>query len=183
MSYDTKLGGGNASGMFYTAPAGTALPTYPGASLTAWTHVGDITEDGITFGTARSFVSIKNWALQIKRMKPGTDSQAIKGAILETTKKTLQLLFGADNVIEAAATGDHGTLLTVDTSVLNTPDKKAFLFIMKDGDDMQMIGTPNGYITEMDDVTFKADEAVTWGFTLAAEDKFTYVVENGDGES
>ena len=183
MSNDVKLGGGYASGMFYTAAAGTALPTYPGASLSSWTKVGDITEDGITFGTARSFDAIKNWALEIKRMKPGTDSQTIKGALLDTTKKTMQLLFGDANVVESVATQDHGDLITVDTSVKNTPVEKAYLFIMKDGDDMMLIGTPNGYITDMDDVNFKGDEAVTWGFTISASDKFTFVSESGDTES
>ena len=44
------IGAGKATGMFYTAPAGTALPAYPSESLGAdWAEVGAITEDGITF--------------------------------------------------------------------------------------------------------------------------------------
>ena len=54
-SNDTKLGAGYALGMFYHAPAGTVLPTYPGEELAAaWEEIGDVTEDGITWATARS---------------------------------------------------------------------------------------------------------------------------------
>lgn len=183
MANETLLGGGYASGMFYKAPAGTALPTYPGASLDSWTKVGDITEDGITWGTARSFDTLKNWALQVKRIKPGTDAQTVKGAIMDTTKKTMQVLFGDSNVVESAATSEHGNVLTIDTSVLNTPAEAAYLFIMKDGDCMSILGTTNGFITEMDDVTFKGDEAITWGFTISAQEKWTYIVDDGEVES
>ena len=46
---DVKLGLGLATGMFYHATAGTALPTDPTAAIpAAWTHVGDVTNEGIT---------------------------------------------------------------------------------------------------------------------------------------
>ena len=39
-THDAKLGIGKASGMFFHAPAGTALPTYPTETLAnAWKHV------------------------------------------------------------------------------------------------------------------------------------------------
>ena len=45
---DTKLGLGLATGMFYHAPAGTALPTYPSEQLNAaWVKVGDVSDAGI----------------------------------------------------------------------------------------------------------------------------------------
>ena len=63
MADNVMLGGGYASGMFYTAPAGTTLPAYPTDTLTAWTIVGDIDADGIAF-TPRDSETLKNWALQ-----------------------------------------------------------------------------------------------------------------------
>ena len=42
-THDTKMGIGYASGMFYHAPAGTALPSYPTETLpAAWVEVGDV---------------------------------------------------------------------------------------------------------------------------------------------
>ena len=48
-THEAKLGIGNSTGMFFHAPARTALPTYPLEDLdTAWAEVGDISEEGIT---------------------------------------------------------------------------------------------------------------------------------------
>ena len=45
---DTKLGTGLATGMFYHAPAGTALPTSLTTQLPGtWKHVGDVSDAGI----------------------------------------------------------------------------------------------------------------------------------------
>ena len=177
MTNDVKLGAGYASGMFFHAPAGTALPAYPGADLSAWTEIGDITEDGITFATARDYTALKNWALKIKRLLPGTDSESVEAPIMDTTEEVFKTLFGADNVTVTAATKDHGNLITVDTAALNTPVAEAFLFIMKDGDDMIMLGTPNGFITSLGDVAFKTTEGITWNATISGD--FTIVTDDG----
>lgn len=178
-SNDTKLGGGLASGMFFHAPAGTALPTYPGAELdAAWKEIGDVSEDGIVWATARSFDTIKNWALEIKRLLPGTDSQTVQAPIMDTTEEVFKTLFGAENVQKTPATADHGALLTVDTSALNTPSAEAFLFLMKDGDDMMLLGTENGFISELSDVNLKATEAINWNATISAK-SWTLITDDG----
>ena len=181
-SNDVKLGSGYASGMFYVAPENTALPAYPGASLSAWTEVGDITVDGISWSTARDYDTLKNWALEIKRLMPGTDPQTVKAPIMDTTEEVFKLLFGASNVTKAAATSQHGEVLTVNTSALNTPSAKAFLFIMKDGDDMIMLGTTSGFISSLDDVDFNATEGITWNATISSS-AWTLITDDGQVES
>ena len=178
-SNDTKLGAGYALGMFYHAPAGTVLPTYPGEELAAaWEEIGDVTEDGITWATARSYEALKNWALEIKRLKPGTDPQTIKAQIMDTTEEVFKTIFGEDNVTVTAANQDHGKLITVNTSSLDTPTEEAFLFIMKDGDDMIMLGTSNGYISELSDVAFAPSDAIKWEVTVSAK-AFTLITDDG----
>lgn len=178
-SNSTKLGGGLASGMLFHAPAGTKLPAYPGAELdTAWKEIGDVSEDGITWSTARSFDTLKNWALEIKRLLPGTDAQTVQAPIMDTTEEVFKTLFGAENVKKTEATTDHGVLLEVDTSALNTPSAEAYLFLMKDGDDMIMLGTENGFISELADVSFKATEAINWSATISAK-SWTLVTDDG----
>ena len=55
-SNDVKLGAGLATGMFYHAPKGTALPTYPTETLAeAWKEVGYVAEDGITWQWDKAF--------------------------------------------------------------------------------------------------------------------------------
>ena len=175
---EVLLGGGYASGMFYTAPAGTALPTYPGASLSAWTEVGDVDEDGITF-TPRGSSTLKNWAGQPKRVIPGTDPATIKAKVMDTTEQVLKTIFGASNVVKTAATGDHGTLLSVNLD--SKPEAAAFLFIMKDGDRMTYVGTSNGLISELGDINYKGDDAVEWDLTI--QGVWTQVTDDGEVES
>lgn len=178
-SNEVQLGGGYASGMFYTAPKGTALPTYPGEELSAaWKEVGDIDEDGVTF-TPRDSSTLKNWAGQPKRNIPGTDPGTVKGKVMDTTEASLKAVFGEDNVTVIPATSSHGKLVKVNLD--GKPEPAAFLFIMKDGDVMSYVGTENGLISELGDVVFKNNEAIEWDVTIQGD--WVRVDDDGDIES
>lgn len=165
---EVMLGAGLATGMFYHAPEGTSLPATPSDSLTSWTKVGDVSEDGITWGASRDFTPLKNWAGKIKRQLPGTDPQTIKVPIMDTTEEVFKTIFGTSKV---TTSGDY---ITVDTSNLEAPGAEAFLFIMKDGDRLSMFGTTSGFISGLDDISFKPNEAVTWTATIST-DAWTFV--------
>lgn len=171
---EVMLGGGLATGMFYHAPEGTALPTDPSSTpSSAWTKVGDVTEDGIIWGAARNFTPLKNWAGKIKRQLPGTDPQTVKVGIMDTTEEVFKTIFGASKVTNS------GGVLTIDTSNLDAPGAEAFLFVMKDGDRLSMIGTTSGFISGLDDVTFKSNENVTWTATIST-DAWTILTDEAD---
>ena len=177
---DVVLGGGRATGMFYHAPAGTALPAYPGESLDpAWVEVGDVSEDGITYSPAHSFETLKNWANKVVRLLPGSDSQTVKAALMDTTEEVFKTIFGDDQVTITPANSAHGKLISVDTDSNITPVEEAYLFIMKDGDNMMLIGTTHGYISEISDIGFKATEAINWEATITASDKWVIIDDNG----
>ena len=179
MNYDVNLGIGNSTGMFYHAPENTALPTSPYETLSAaWTHVGDVSNDGITFSSAHEFDTIKNWANVIKRLLPSDESETVVAPIIETTEEVMKTLFGEDNVTVTAATASAGKKIRIDTSPTNTPTAEAFLFLMKDGDDMIMIGTTSGFVTSVGEVTFAPGEAVTWEATIST-DKFIVIKDEG----
>ena len=183
-THDVNLGIGNyadsgITGMFYHAAAGTALPTYPGETLGAgWSEVGAISEDGITFNPNWSFDKLKNWAKQIERMLPGDESGTVSAPIIATTEESFKTVFGESNVTVTAATATHGKLISVDFTASGMPDAEAYLFLIKDGDDMIMIGTTKGYITELAEVAFQPDSAITWNPTISA-DKWTIMKDNG----
>ena len=177
-SNEVQLGGGYASGMFYTAPAGTALPAYPLDSLSSWTEVGDIDADGLTF-TPRDSETLKNWAGQPKRVIPGSDPATVQAKVMDTTEATLKTIFGEDNVTVIPATGSHGKLVKFNMD--SKPAPAAFLFIMKDGDDMKILGTENGLISELGDVAFKNDEAIEWDITIQGD--WVLITDDGDIES
>ena len=58
------------------------------------------------------------------------------------------------------------------------PEAEAYLFLMKDDDDMIMIGTTKGFITELAEVAFQPDAAITWNPTISA-DTWTFMKDDG----
>ena len=183
-SHDVNLGIGNyaesgVTGMFYHAVAGTSLPTYPGDTLSsAWSEVGAVSRDGISFNPNWSFEKLKNWANQTERMLPGDESGAVSAPIIDTTEESFKTIFGSTNVTVTPATASHGKLISVDVTANNMPDAEAFLFLIKDDDDMIMIGTTKGYISELGEVAFQPDSAITWNPTITA-DKWRIMKDNG----
>lgn len=182
-SNDVKLGVGNATGYFYHATKGTALPASPLETLASgWTEVGYVAQDGIGWHTGRTATTIKDWANKIRRMLQEDGSGTVNVPIISTTKTVLETLFGASNVTAAAATSAHGALASVDVEEGVISGEEAFLFIMKDGDDAMMLGTTNGFITDLGDVSFARANAITWNATVSA-DKWTFMIDDGQKSS
>lgn len=173
---DVKLGTGLATGMFYTAPAGTALPTKPTDPIPeAWTKVGDVTDGGIDMGLSKSITNLKNWANQIKRSILTDHEETIKVPLMDTTEETLKVVVGSKNVTNSAG------VITVDFSDSDLPEPRAFLWVMKDGDDMMMLATSTAQVTAVDNVAFKPSEGITWNATITAQSAgLKLLIEEGD---
>jgi hypothetical protein len=183
-THDVNLGVGNSAdsgitGMFYHAPAGTELPEAGATTLgVAWSEVGAISQDGITFNSNHTFNTLKNWANEIERMLPAEEPGTVSAPILDTTEESFKTIWGADNVTITAASTSHGKVISVNVTPDDMPEAEAFLFVMKDGDDMIMIGTKKGYITELGEVAFQPNSAITWNATISA-DNWTIVKDDG----
>lgn len=178
--YDVNLGTGRASGYFYHAPANTALPTSPLEDLAeAWKEVGYIAEDGITWSTGRSSEPLKDWANKIRRQLQSEPTGTVAAPIISTTAEVLKTIFGASNVTETAATSTHGAQVSVAVAEGVVSGEEAFLFIMKDGEDALMLGTTNGFITALDDISFAPGSAITWNATVSA-DTWTFMKDDGE---
>ena len=174
------IGAGRATGMFFTAPKGTALPSTPGtAPGSSWVEVGAITEDGISLKLPSGDV-LRNWAKEPER-KVNTENGVVSAPVMYTNKKVLETLFGANNVDFTAATSTAGNISKVELSPDVSAEPAAYLFLMKDGDALAMIGTTDGLITEIADVAFKADEGVTWNASI--EGTWTFAVDDGQTTS
>lgn len=172
---DVKLGLGLATGMFYVAPAGTALPTKPTEAIPAtWTKVGDVTADGITLGLSKSTDNIKNWANAIKRTILTDHEETVQSPLMDTTEESLKVVFGDSNVTNASG------VITVNLSSSALPEPKAYLWVMKDGEDMMMLGCSQGQVTSVDNTTFAPGSAITWTPTITAQgDGLKFIVEDG----
>lgn len=170
---DVKLGIGRATGMFYHAPAGTALPESAAGTLdTAWKHVGDVSDAGITLALNKSTQNIKNWANKIKRVIMTDHSETIQSPIMDTTEESMKTVVGAGNVTTVSGK------TTVNLSDEDLPPEEAFLWIMKDGDDMIMIGCTHGQVSAVDNVSFAPGAAINWTPTITAMgDGFRMIME------
>lgn len=171
---DVKLGLGLATGMFYHAPAGTALPTsLSTAPTTPWAHVGDVTNDGITLALDKSVENLRNWANVIKRAIVTDHTETVQSPIMDTTAESLKAVFGDENVTSA------NDKVTVNLSATDLPEQEAFLWIMKDGDDMMAIGCTYGQVTAVDNVSFAPGSAINWTPTITAmgDDGFQLIME------
>ena len=184
-NHDTKLGIGYESGMFYHAAAGTALPSYPTATLgSAWTEVGDVSGDGITLTMDKSTENLRNWANQIKRVIVSEHTETIQAPIMDTTEEVFETIFGEDAVDTSTATSGHGNIVTVDLSQDQLPEEEAYLFIMKDDDDCIAIGCTNGQITALENVTFAPGSGITWTPTITAlEGGWKLIMDDGQTTS
>ena len=178
-----NLGTGAATGMFFHAPKGTALPTYPTETLAAdWAEVGFVSQDGITWHHGRSAEPLKDWSNSIRRQLQSDATGTVAAPIISTTQEVLETLFGEDNVTHTAATSGHGALDAVSVEEGVMSGEEAFLFLMKDGDDTFMLGTTNGFITNLDDISFAPGSVITWGATVSA-DKWTFMKDDGQKSS
>lgn len=175
---NTNLGAGRATGMFYTAPAGTAIPTSGADALTGWVEVGAVTADGITWSTGKDSDPLRNWAKEVERLIASDEGGTVTAPLMYTTQKTLETIFGAGNVSVQAATSQHGKTIsvTVETGVSASPC--AFLFVMKDGDDVMMLGTSKGIVRDVGDIAFSATEAIVWEATIEAA-SWTFLKDDG----
>ena len=174
-----NLGIGAASGMFFHAAAGTALPTYPTETLaSAWKEVGFIAQDGITWHHGRSAEPLKDWSNSIRRQLQSDATGTVAAPIISTTAEVLKTIFGEDNVTEASASSSHGALTSIEVKEGVMSEEEAFLFLMKDGDDTFMLGTTSGFITALDDISFAPGSAITWNATVSA-DAWTFMKDDG----
>lgn len=176
-----NLGIGAATGMFFHAPKGTALPAFPSDTLSEdWTEVGFIAQDGITWHHGRSAEPLKDWSNSIRRQLQSDSTGTVAAPVISTTAEVLKTIFGEDNVATETANQQHGNLVSVEVKEGVMSDEEAFLFLMKDGDDSFMLGTTNGFITNLDDVTFAPEGAITWNATVSA-DAWKFMKDDGQG--
>lgn len=158
-----NVGKGRASGMFYVADAGTAIPTTLETLPTGWTEAGFISEDGMELQLSRDIEDIKDWSNTIRRTILTDHDEKASGACISTTKEALAEIFGEANVTEGTG------YIKVNLSAGELPPTKAYLFVMKDGDDLMCFGCSTGQISVSDNTSFTAGEAIAWSFEITAQ--------------
>lgn len=171
-THEAKLGIGLSTGMFFHAPAGTALPDHPLATLdAAWVEVGDVSSNGISLTFDRSTTDLRNWANALKRTIMTEHAESISAAVMDTTQEVLETMLGEGSTTTVAANQQHGNLVKASLSQNTLPPEEAYLFLMKDDDDVIAVGCTKGQITSMEAVTFAPGSTINWAPTIKALDE------------
>ena len=154
------------SGTTFTGGEKIVIIYYVGA----WRMIGDVTHDGISVTTDKSVNNIRNWANVIKRSTLSEHTETVQVPIMDTTEESLKVVVGSANVTVTPASGTHGKTIDVDLSAGSLPSPEAFIFIMKDGDDVMAVGMENGQITAVDAITFAPENTINWTPTITAQE-------------
>lgn len=136
----------------------------------AWRMIGDVTHDGISVTTDKSVNNIRNWANVIKRSTLSEHTETVQVPIMDTTEESLKVVVGSANVTVTPASGTHGKTIDVDLSAGSLPSPEAFIFLMKDSDDVMAVGMENGQITAVDAITFAPENTINWTPTITAQE-------------
>ncbi|KFI50013.1 hypothetical protein [Bifidobacterium biavatii] len=160
---NVALGKPKASGCFYTAPAGTALPADATTALDkAFQTVGYISEDGVTNATDTENAEIKEMGGGIVLKEISGYGETFQFVMLETNPVALAVRYGTDNV---TSTGDN---ITVKHGMPDGESRVGVFEIMLGRNRVKRIVVPDYTNAEFGDTVYSAGEAVGYEVTLAA---------------
>ena len=161
------------TGAVAIAPVGTTAPTNARTALpNTWVSGGYVSEDGLSMSTSRSVEAVRDWSKANVRNLLSEFTGELSFAFLQIDEFAAKRAFGSTNVTTTAATTTAGNQLSVAIGA-NLPPVEAWVFSMKDEGRRVRVYVPRGQITELEDVSFKPDEAQTIGVTLSCYDDGT----------
>lgn len=158
-----------ANGGAWLAPVGTTAPASPiDQPADPWVALGAISDDGLVYGFDEDSQTFTPWGLTSPFRTTITSSvRTFQLTLWETARTSVQsLMFRMD---AASLTPDEDTgLTTFAESASPTPDRRAFWFLVMDGDTARGFYVPQGEVSDRDDVTFKQDEMSGYNVTITA---------------
>lgn len=142
------------SGNYFTAPAGTAVPTDLAAIATPWEVVGHTSLDNILSvesegGEATVLGTLQNKSLRTRR---SSRTETIKFTLQQFDTDALKLYYGSN--AEVLASG----MVTNPTNP--TPTVCAFLAVYLDGDNIFALYVPRAEILRSEDISFEDTENI-----------------------
>jgi len=151
-------------GGIYFAPAGTALPTDATTALaTAFKNLGYVSEDGVTNSLSKETTEIKEWGGDTVDVVLTAQNDTFSLTFIESMNvDTLKAIYGDSNVTEASGA------ITVTVNASEAPAGVYVIDMVMKGNKLKRIVIPNGKVSELGDIVYKADEAVGYDVTIAA---------------
>ena len=151
-------------GGIYFAPAGTTLPTDATTALaTAFKNLGYVSEDGVTNSQSRETTEIKEWGGGVVDNPQTGFTDTFQFTLIESLNTdTLKAIYGSSNVTEASGA------ITIAVGTDEAPSGVWVIDMIQKGNKLKRIVIPNGKVTELGDIVYKADEAVGYDVTVSA---------------
>ncbi|RBO82068.1 phage tail tube protein [Nocardia puris] len=158
-----KIGVGapdRVTGGILVAPAGTTLPTTPSASVSSWTKLGYVGDDGIRPSGTRTSTDLFDWAGDLIYSPQENHSAAFQFRLLSAwDPDVLAEVFGEDNVSTV------GSLTTVHET--GEPlSVHPWLFDVRDGGKRGRLVIPEGQITAVTESPFVRNGLKAFDCTL-----------------
>lgn len=162
---NVSVGKPKVGGAVYRAPLGTVLPTDAKAALDeAFKDMGYCSDDGVTNENKISTEDIKAWggATVASPLKEKEDNFGV--TLIEALNiDALKAIYGDTNVI---GTEEAGITIKVNTD--DNADASWIVDMIMTGGILKRVVIPSAKISEMEKITYKDDEAISYGLTLAA---------------
>lgn len=162
---DLTVIGANGGG--WVADIGTAAPATPLAQPVApWEPLGATSDDGLTYGFDEDNQEFTPWGLTSAFRTQITKSQRTFGLTLwETARVAVQSVMYR---IPAAELEPVSGLTTFAETASPVPDRRAWWFLVMDGDSARGFYVPQGEVSDRSDVSFKQDEMSGYEITITA---------------
>ena len=154
----------SVSGGVLVAPMGTTRPTtYAGSYDPAYVSVGYVGEDGVTETSERSTEEIRAWGGDKVRTVQTEFGTNLEFTLIESRNaEALKLVFGADNVTEAAGE------ITVKRNSKVLPHVQ-FIIDMLDGENSRHLDVGRGQVVEVGEITYVDGEAIAYTLTVSCD--------------
>lgn len=166
-SQNAIVGKPSVLGGIFVAPLGTSLPTNESTALSnAYTSVGYLTDAGLVRGRKVDSDTKRAWGGDpLVVFDKGTTRTAKFGFAEYLNKTVKELVHGAANVTETAATGSAGRKLVVKDKDIVLPHL-VWVVQLFHGTAVGRIIFPDAQLTEFDDITYKDDDIAAHPVTL-----------------
>lgn len=153
-----------AGAIYVEASSTAALPTSADGTITGFTSLGFVSEDGLVNANTFESTPIKDWSGSTVLTIDGNFVDDFRFTLIEALNvDVLKEIYGADNV-----TGTLSTGITVNAKAAQHASKKWIVdMIMRDGA-LKRICLPNAAISRVGEISYANNSAVGYAVTLTA---------------
>lgn len=153
----------NLTGCIYIGTSTATAPTGTDSSLTAYTNLGYISEDGVENDYSRSSNDIKEWGGAIVASFFDEQKDEWKFTLIESLNvDVLKSIYGADNVTVDASTKK----ITISAKAEELTSAKFIIDMVLADQTAKRIYIPIGKITDLGTINYKRTDVVGYGITI-----------------